>query len=166
MTFGNLTEEQRAAKRAELAAAANFRQPALRLRAQVTEWTVPEECAVEGARPGHPQPYTGVVDDVVLRRGDGMWAYNLAVVVDDAAQGVDQVVRGEDLLSSAPRQAYLAHLLGLPPVTYRHVPLMRDKQGKRLAKRAGGAGMTLQSELAKGRTAAQVRDWLLRNPLS
>ena len=157
---------QAAAKRAELAAAANFRQPALRLRAQVTEWTVPEECAVEGARPGHPQPYTGVVDDVVLRRGDGMWAYNLAVVVDDAAQGVDQVVRGEDLLSSAPRQAYLAHLLGLPPVTYRHVPLMRDKQGKRLAKRAGGAGMTLQSELAKGRTAAQVRDWLLRNPLS
>ena len=121
---------------------------------------------MEGARPGHPQPYTGVVDDVVLRRGDGMWAYNLAVVVDDAAQGVDQVVRGEDLLSSALRQAYLAHLLGLPPVTYRHVPLMRDKQGKRLAKRAGGAGMTLQSELAKGRTAAQVRDWLLRNPLS
>lgn len=165
-TCRNLTEEQRAAKRAELAAAANFRQPALRLRAQVTEWTVPEECAVEGARPGHPQPYTGVVDDVVLRRGDGMWAYNLAVVVDDAAQGVDQVVRGEDLLSSAPRQAYLAHLLELPPVTYRHVPLMRDKQGKRLAKRAGGAGMTLQSELAKGRTAAQVRDWLLRNPLS
>ena len=51
--------------------------------------------------------YTGVVDDLVLRRGDGVPAYNLAVVVDDAAQGVDQVVRGDDLLSSSPRQAYL-----------------------------------------------------------
>ena len=56
--------------------------------------------------------YTGPVDDLVLRRGDGVVAYNLAVVLDDAAQGVDQVVRGDDLLASAPRQSYLAHLLG------------------------------------------------------
>lgn len=52
--------------------------------------------------------YTGMVDDFVICRGDGIPAYNLAVVIDDAAQGVDQVVRGDDLLSSAPRQAYLA----------------------------------------------------------
>ena len=55
-----------------------------------------------------------MVDDLVLRRGDGVPAYNLAVVVDDAAQGVDQVVRGDDLLSSSPRQAYLGALLGYP----------------------------------------------------
>ncbi len=160
-TCRDLTEEQRAEKRAELATKEGNRQPALRLRADVTEWTVPEEWAVDGAKLGHPQPYTGVVDDVVLRRGDGVWAYNLAVVVDDAAQGVDQVVRGEDLLSSAPRQAYLAHLLDLPPVTYQHVPLMKDVHGERMAKRSGGSGLTFRGELEKGRSPREIRDWLL-----
>ncbi|MCG7262802.1 glutamate--tRNA ligase family protein [Corynebacterium sp. ACRQL] len=65
------------------------------------------------------------------------YAYNLAVVVDDALAGVGQVVRGDDLLSSAPRQAYLAHLLGVPPVEYVHVPLVLGPDGKRLAKRDG-----------------------------
>lgn len=65
------------------------------------------------------------------------YAYNLAVVVDDALAGVGQVVRGDDLLSSAPRQAYLAHLLGLPPVEHVHVPLVLGPDGKRLAKRDG-----------------------------
>ena len=65
------------------------------------------------------------------------YAYNLAVVVDDALAGVGQVVRGDDLLSSAPRQAYLAHLLGLPAVEYAHVPLVLGPDGKRLAKRDG-----------------------------
>jgi glutamyl-tRNA synthetase len=78
------------------------REPALRLRAGVAECSVHDMFAGE---------VTGPVDDLVLRRGDGVVAYNLAVVVDDAAQGVDQVVRADDLLSSAPRQAYLAHLL-------------------------------------------------------
>lgn len=82
--------------------------------------------------------FTGVVDDFVLRRGDGAWAYNLAVVVDDAAIGVDQVVRGLDLLDSAPRQAWLADLLGLAPVRYAHVPLAVAADGTRLAKRDGG----------------------------
>ncbi|AER68254.1 Glutamyl-tRNA synthetase [Corynebacterium pseudotuberculosis 1/06-A] len=76
---------------------------------------------------------------MILRRGGQQpdWAYNLAVVVDDAAQGVDQVVRGDDLLSSAPRQAYLAHLLGHSSPQYIHVPLVLNAQGKRLAKRDG-----------------------------
>ena len=81
--------------------------------------------------------YSGVVDDFVLRRFDGVPAYNLAVVVDDGASGVDQVVRGDDLLSSAPRQAYLASLLDLPRPVYAHVPLARGADGKRLAKRDG-----------------------------
>ena len=72
-----------------------------------------------------------------LRRGDGVPAYNLAVVVDDALAGIDQVVRGDDLLSSSPRQAYLAELLGHPPPVYAHVPLVLNHEGKRLAKRDG-----------------------------
>jgi glutamyl-tRNA synthetase len=79
----------------------------------------------------------GVVDDFVLRRGDGAFAYNLAVVVDDAEQGVREVVRGADLAESAPRQLLLARLLGLPPVTYAHVPLVLGADGARLAKRHG-----------------------------
>jgi glutamyl-tRNA synthetase len=64
-------------------------------------------------------------------------AYNLAVVVDDAAQGVDQVVRGDDLLASSPRQAYLATLMGHPEPTYAHVALVLNGGGERLAKRDG-----------------------------
>ncbi|MEV4900016.1 tRNA glutamyl-Q(34) synthetase GluQRS [Citricoccus sp. NPDC055426] len=83
------------------------------------------------------------VDDFVLRRNDGAYAYNLAVVVDDLAQGVDQVVRGDDLLSSTPRQDWLARLLcdrtgRQPPQTeYAHVPLVLNAAGQRLAKRDG-----------------------------
>ena len=73
----------------------------------------------------------------VLRRGDGVWAYNLAVVVDDADMGIDQVVRGDDLASSAPRQALLCDLLGLPVPAYVHVPLVLNPAGARLAKRDG-----------------------------
>ena len=104
------------------------RPPALRLRSDTFSYTVTDVLHGE---------FTGVVDDFVLRRGDGVTAYNLAVVVDDAAQGIDQVVRGDDLLSSSPRQAYLGALLGYPPVTYAHVPLVLNAEGKRLAKRDG-----------------------------
>jgi len=119
--------------------------PALRLRATVAELTVTD--LIHG-------PYTGVVDDVVLRRGDGVWAYNLAVVVDDAEQGVDQVVRGEDLLSSTPRQAHLADLLGLPHPEYVHVPLAVNAAGERLAKRDGAVTL---ADLAREGTTAVVR---------
>jgi len=81
--------------------------------------------------------FTGIVDDFVLRRSDGTPAYNLAVVVDDGEQGIEEVVRGDDLLPSTPRQAHLALLLGVPPVRYAHVPLVLGPDGERLAKRHG-----------------------------
>ncbi|MDR1151835.1 MAG: tRNA glutamyl-Q(34) synthetase GluQRS, partial [Bifidobacteriaceae bacterium] len=77
---------------------------------------------------------TAPVDDFVVLRGDGVPAYNLAVVVDDGEGGIDQVVRGDDLASSAPRQRYLGQLLGYPPATYAHVPLALGPSGARLAK--------------------------------
>jgi len=82
-------------------------------------------------------PCEGVVDDFVIRRNDGAWAYNLAVVVDDGAQGVEEVVRGDDLLDSTPRQLWLARHLGLADPAYAHVPLVLGPDGARLAKRHG-----------------------------
>lgn len=120
-TCRRLTEAERAERRHE-------RPAALRLAAQVRSRTVTDRWAGE---------WTGTVDDLVLVRNDGRPAYNLAVVVDDAFQGVDQVVRGDDLLSSAPRQAHLADLLGLSVPEYAHVPLALNKEGRRLAKRDG-----------------------------
>ncbi len=116
------------------------RPPALRLRSEQTEFTVTD--LLHGR-------YTGAVDDFVLRRGDGVPAYNLAVVVDDAASGVDQVVRGDDLLPSSPRQAYLAALLDYPEPVYAHVPLALNAEGKRLAKRDGAV---TRAELGTRRT--------------
>ena len=75
--------------------------------------------------------------DFLLRRSDGMFAYQLAVVVDDARMGVTQVVRGSDLLSSTARQIYLYRLLGLTPPSFAHCPLLLDAQGRRLSKRDG-----------------------------
>jgi glutamyl-tRNA synthetase len=80
----------------------------------------------------------GVVDDFVVQRNDGAPAYNLAVVVDDAAQGIGEVVRGDDLAPTTPRQILLARLLGLPEPAYAHVPLVLGPDGARLAKRHGG----------------------------
>mgnify|MGYP001941351747 FL=1 len=132
-TCRDLTDEQRARRRSELEAGGRL--PAIRLRSEVREWTVRDYYAGE---------YTGPVDDVILKRGGrvdqaqaGDWAYNLAVVVDDGYQGVDQVVRGDDLLFSAPAQAYVAHELGLAEPEYVHVPLVVGPEGRRLAKRDG-----------------------------
>jgi len=110
------------------------RSPALRIRADGATMTITDL--------QHGQ-VTGRVEDVVVRRpvvrqyGDGAAAYQLAVVVDDGASGVDQVVRGDDLLASAPTQAWLATRLGLPVPTYAHVPLALNVDGRRLAKRDG-----------------------------
>ncbi|NLE80941.1 MAG: tRNA glutamyl-Q(34) synthetase GluQRS [Rhodococcus sp.] len=137
-TCRNLTPQQRREKAAS-------RPAALRLRSDTSSYTITD--LLHGT-------YTGTVDDFVLRRGDGTPAYNLAVVVDDGAQGIDQVVRGDDLLSSTPRQAYLAELLGLPIPHYAHVPLALNSEGKRLAKRDGA--VTLADQQALGRTPTQV----------
>ena len=91
-------------------------------------------------------PTSGVVDDFVLRRGDGTPAYNVAVVVDDAAQGIEEVVRGDDLLDSTPRQLLLARLLGLPEPSYAHVPLVLAPDGSRLAKRHGAVTLAERDE--------------------
>jgi glutamyl-tRNA synthetase len=106
-------------------------------------------------------PFAGAVDDVVVARADGVPAYNLAVVVDDAAQGVDQVVRGDDLLSSTPRQVLLQRLLGLPQPEYMHVPLVLGADGQRLAKRHGA--VTLADLAADGWSAGDVLGVLARS---
>jgi glutamyl-tRNA synthetase len=100
----------------------------------------------------------GVVDDVVLRRNDGVPAYNLAVVVDDADQGVEEVVRGDDLLSSTPSQAHLADLLAIARPTWAHVPLVLGADNQRLAKRHGA--VTLSDLGARGHDADAVRSLL------
>jgi glutamyl-tRNA synthetase len=140
-TCRDLTPEQVRAKRL----ANPGRPPALRLRTDGRTVAVMDR--LRGA-------YRGAVDDFVIVRGDGTPAYNLAVVVDDGAAGVDQVVRGDDLLSSAPRQAYLAGLLGMPVPEFCHVPLALGHSGARLAKRDGA--VTLRELTAQGFTPRQV----------
>ena len=103
--------------------------------------------------------FEGLVDDVVLQRNDGVPAYNLAVVVDDALQGITEVVRGDDLLASTPRQVHLQHLLGYPTPAYAHLPLVVAPDGVRLAKRHGA--VTLRDAAARGYDALRVRTLLL-----
>lgn len=145
-TCRDRSDAERAAARAAIAP----RLPALRLRAPADLRSLEFDDLVLG-------PVRGDIDDLVLRRGDGTVAYNLAVVVDDDAMGVDQIVRGDDLAPSTPRQILLQRLLGLrtaPEVEYGHVPLVLGPSGARLAKRDGA--VTLGELRAGGITAGEV----------
>ncbi len=106
-------------------------------------------------------PQRAVVDDMVVRRNDGVPAYNLAVVVDDAAQGVAEVVRGADLLATTPRQILLARELGLPVPSFAHVPLVLGFDGARLAKRHGA--ITLGDWHAGGGSTGELVAQLARS---
>ncbi|MEM9201131.1 MAG: tRNA glutamyl-Q(34) synthetase GluQRS [Actinomycetota bacterium] len=119
--------------------------PALRLRTDHPEVTILDQLHGE---------HTETVDDLVLRRGDGTPAYNLVVVIDDSVQGVEEVVRADDLLASTPRQAYLQQLLDLVEPRWLHVPLVLSPDGSRLAKRDGA--VTLDDRLAVGDTPERV----------
>ena len=141
-TCRELTEAQRKERGTQ-------RPPALRLRAECTSYTVQDD--FYGA-------YTGLVDDFVLVRNDGTYAYNLTSVVDDAFVGVEQIVRGDDLLPSAPRQSYLAQLLGLAQPRYAHVPLALNEEGKRLAKRDGA--VTLPQLREAGIEIPTILGWI------
>ncbi len=110
------------------------------------------------------------VGDFVLKRADGLWAYQFAVVVDDAAQGITDVVRGEDLLDNTARQILLQRALGLPTPRYLHVPLVLGENGEKLSKQNGAAPLAPGQPLASLRqagqwlglqaTASRVADWL------
>ena len=103
--------------------------------------------------------FEGSVDVFVLCRGDLTPSYNLAAVIDDADMGVTEVVRGDDLLPTTPRQIYLFDLLGLEPPSYAHVPLVLTHSGDRLAKRDGA--VTLDDRLALGESELDVLNYLL-----
>ena len=127
---------------------AEGRRPSWRLRAGAEVVTFVDRVAGEVA---------GAVDDFVVRRADGTPAYNVVVVVDDHDDGIDEVVRGDDLLHTTPRQILVARLLGWEPPAHAHVPLVLGPDGRRLAKRHGS--VTLSDQLDAGRTAAEVLGW-------
>ncbi|WP_231118113.1 tRNA glutamyl-Q(34) synthetase GluQRS [Lysobacter silvisoli] len=106
------------------------REPAIRLRVADGS-VVAYDDAIRGPQ---SQDVAREVGDVVLRRADGYWAYQLAVVVDDAEQAISDVVRGADLLDSTPRQILLQRALGLPTPRYAHLPLVLDGAGRKLSK--------------------------------
>ena len=137
-TCARLSAAERSRRREE-------RPAAIRVRAENAVFTVTDRFSGE---------VTATVDDFVLVRGDGVPAYNLASVVDDMYQGVTQVTRGADLLSSAPRQAWLTTQLGGQPPAYAHIGLVTNDRGKRLAKRDGA--VTLADLQAQGWRTSDV----------
>ena len=128
------------------------RPPAWRLRTNNEEYIVDDVIA---------GPTPTVIDDMVLLRNDGVPAYNLAVVVDDAAQGVTQIVRGDDLLLGTGRHIHLQKLLGYPTPQYVHVPLVVGPDQERLAKRHGA--VTLEELSHKGVGTQEVLGELARS---
>ena len=128
-TCRNLTGSEVAARRA-------LREPAWRLQAPHVDYVVDD--LIQGR---YVQNLARECGDFVVRRSDGLFAYQLAVVVDDAEQGVNCIVRGMDLLVSTPQQMYLQDLLGIPHASYAHVPLLVGEKDRRLSKRDRDAGL-------------------------
>jgi glutamyl-Q tRNA(Asp) synthetase len=95
----------------------------------------------------HRQALSRCVGDFVLQRADGWWAYQLAVVVDDALQGISHIVRGEDLADNTPRQIHLQRLLGLPTPSYLHLPLVLGPNGEKMSKQNGARPLDLSEPL-------------------
>ena len=126
---------------------AKHRSPALRLQVPDKEFSF-----IDGHMGHYTEQLAQDCGDFLLRRSDGMFAYQLAVVVDDAAMGVTEVVRGADLLSSTPRQLYLYRLLELTPPAFIHFPLLLDPDGRRLSKRDADAGL----DSLRGRVTAET----------
>ena len=127
------------------------RQPAIRLR--VDDGLIGFKDAIHG----HCEQLAGRdIGDVVLRRADGLWAYQLAVVVDDAAQGITEVVRGADLLDSTPRQIVLQRALDFPTPTYAHLPLVVDTNGHKLGKSTNASPVDPTAALPALRAALLV----------
>jgi len=137
------------AERAERRAAG--RPPALRVRAAGTNVVLEDHICGRVEK---------TLDDFVVRRNDGDFAYNLAVTVDDASQGIGEVVRGADLLDTTPRQLWLYDRLGLTaPARFSHVPLMLGDDGERLAKRHGA--ITLEERIETGQNVEEIRREIL-----
>lgn len=126
---------------AEIARRAAVRPPATRLRVPGVEDDSDVVEFVDRVYGAQCEALAAECGDFLIRRSDGIFAYQLAVVVDDAAMGITEVVRGNDLLSSTPRQIYLQNLLGYPHPRYAHVPLLVAADGRRLSKRDHDCGM-------------------------
>lgn len=166
-TCRSLTPQQRAEK---------TKAPCWRVRVPMQEFTV-----TDGVQGRYSELLSRDCGDFIVRRADGVYAYQLAVVTDDAQAGVTQIVRGRDLLSSTPRQMWLQKQLGFPTPEYFHVPLLTAPDGRRLSKRerdldmgalrsrlspeellgrlAFAAGLLDQPEAASARELAQIFDW-------
>lgn len=128
-TCKNLSESERALK-------ARSRKPAMRIEVPDEDFLIDD--LIQGP---YRQNLARDCGDYIIRRSDGLFAYQLAVVVDDAEQGVNCVVRGVDLLPSSPQQRFMQEALGFEPCVYAHVPLLVAEKGRRLSKRDHDAGL-------------------------
>ena len=146
-TCAHLTQEEAAQR-------AMTRSPAIRLR--VPDAEVSFEDVHYGA---YRENLARDCGDFILRRSDGLWGYQLAVVVDDALTGVNEVVRGRDILSATPRQMYLLEQMGYPLPRYAHIPLLVDSRGRRLAKRDKDLDLTALAQRFKPEEILGMLAW-------
>ena len=129
----------------------------LNVQAVMEALHLPQTLQWHDRRMGHQQQDVArEVGDFVLKRADGLWAYQLAVVVDDADQGITHVVRGEDLHDNTARQILLQKALGLPTPIYMHTPLLMGENGEKLSKQNGALALDLQDPLTVLNCAAEV----------